>query len=113
MFSILGMVFLINACGSDSDRHKRVDTITANARVVSTDIFLHENDNEPIVYINDVVNLDGATSRSHVDILSYTWSQTAGTPVTLSDTTATAPTFIAPNSETTLTFELQVIHLSN
>ncbi len=131
MLSTLSMVLLLNACGSDSDKHKKLDTLTANARLTGTYIisgqqitptnhtFIQKdddikkpNDSRPVVYIDIddvIVNLDASTSRSHVDILSYTWSQTAGTPVVLSDTTAVAPSFTAPSSETTLIFELEVV----
>ncbi|MGB0715783.1 MAG: PKD domain-containing protein, partial [Phycisphaerae bacterium] len=42
--------------------------------------------------------------------LTYTWTQTGGTSVTLSDTGASQPTFTAPNSlsNTTLTFQVAV-----
>ncbi|MBL8726842.1 MAG: chitinase, partial [Planctomycetes bacterium] len=42
--------------------------------------------------------------------LSYSWTQTAGPAVTLSSTTAVAPTFSAPDLlvDTTLTFEVTV-----
>jgi hypothetical protein len=57
------------------------------------------------------VTLDGsASSDSDGTIAGYTWSQTAGTAVTLSSTTAAKPTFTAPSAaaSTTLTFSLRV-----
>jgi len=58
------------------------------------------------------VTLDGSNS-SDADgtIASYLWTQTAGTPVTLSDPTAARPVFTAPDVEPggqALTFQLQV-----
>jgi hypothetical protein len=61
------------------------------------------------------VTLDGSTS-SDPDAgtsLTYSWSQTAGTTVTLSSTTSSQPTFDAPdvtavNTPDTLTFQLTV-----
>ena len=57
------------------------------------------------------VTLTGsASSDADGTIASYTWSQTAGTAVTLSSTTAAQPTFTAPSplATTTLTFSLRV-----
>jgi hypothetical protein len=42
------------------------------------------------------------------DTLTYSWSQTGGTPVTLSDPTAVSPTFTAPATAGALTFDLTV-----
>ena len=60
----------------------------------------------------DEVVLDGSNSRDPDDgIASYQWTQTDGMPVALSDATAVAPVFSAPNVETqgtTLTFRLTV-----
>ena len=109
LLSLLGMVILLNACGSDSDAHKRLDTLTANARVTDARDYLYDRDDQPIVYMGDVVTLDGASSRSHVDILSYSWSQTAGTPATLTAVSETASTFTVPASGEILTFELEVV----
>ena len=60
----------------------------------------------------DTVMLDGSNSSDLDDgIASYQWTQTSGTSVTLSSTTAVQPTFTAPNvgpSGTSLRFELTV-----
>jgi hypothetical protein len=57
------------------------------------------------------VSLNGsASSDADGSIASYTWSQTAGTAVSLSSTSAAQPTFTAPSplATTTLTFSLRV-----
>ncbi|MEE4358631.1 MAG: C1 family peptidase, partial [Desulfococcaceae bacterium] len=63
------------------------------------------------------VTLDASGSKDLDDgIVSYRWEQTAGTGVTLSDTSAIKPTFRAPSVGTagiTLTFKLTVTDNSN
>jgi hypothetical protein len=55
------------------------------------------------------VTLDGSgSSDPNGDTLSYQWTQTAGTAVTLSSATAAKPTFTAPATASTLTFQLVV-----
>jgi hypothetical protein len=58
-----------------------------------------------------VVTLDGSKSYDPVigaPALTYSWTQTAGTAVTLSSTTVAAPTFSAPSTVGDLTFTLTV-----
>jgi hypothetical protein len=57
------------------------------------------------------VQLDGsASSDEDNDELTYTWTQTAGPPVKLSDKNGVKPTFTAPEVKvpTVLIFELKV-----
>lgn len=57
------------------------------------------------------VTLDGSFSADPGSLeLAYSWSQSAGPTVVLSDSTASRPTFVAPqvNEDTTLTFSLLV-----
>ena len=59
----------------------------------------------------DLVTLDGSgSSDPNSLVLTYQWTQTGGTAVTLSDSTAQSPTFTAPSlaSSETLTFSLVV-----
>ena len=61
------------------------------------------------VQLGSTATLDGSASRDQDgDTISYTWNQTAGTAVTLSDYTISNPTFTAPNSAGTWTFELTI-----
>jgi hypothetical protein len=63
------------------------------------------------VKLSVTVTLDGSKSYDpDYGIPLYSWSQTEGTSVTLSDATVVKPTFKAPevDEETTLTFELKV-----
>ncbi|MBH5321836.1 PKD domain-containing protein [Aurantiacibacter sediminis] len=55
------------------------------------------------------VTLDGTGSTDpDGDTLTYSWTQTSGAPVTLSDATAAAPTFTAPLVNGTQSFEFQL-----
>ena len=55
------------------------------------------------------VPLDGSGSSDPAgNPLTYQWTQTGGAAVTLSSSTAVQPTFTAPASPATLTFQLVV-----
>lgn len=56
------------------------------------------------------VTLNGGGSTDAEGAVTYAWTQTGGTPVTLDDPTAAQPTFTAPAemAGATLTFQLQV-----
>lgn len=65
--------------------------------------------NDQSVSIGQAVTLDGSgSSDSDGSISSYQWNQTAGTTVTLSGATTASPTFTAPATAGTLTFQLTV-----
>lgn len=54
------------------------------------------------------VALDATASDADGDALTYTWSQTSGTDVTLSSTSIEDPSFTAPGTATSLVFSLSV-----
>jgi len=61
------------------------------------------------VSTSSAVTLDGSASTDPKERpLTYSWAQTGGTTVTLSDPSAASPTFTAPAAADTLTFELTV-----
>ena len=60
------------------------------------------------VSTNSKVTLDGSASFDPNGNPIYTWTQTGGPAVTLSSSTAVQPTFTAPGSSATLTFQLVV-----
>jgi hypothetical protein len=60
-----------------------------------------------------MVTLNGSGSTSQTgDTLSYSWTQTGGTPVTLTGANTANPTFTAPNEANTLTFQLVVVDVN-
>ena len=66
------------------------------------------------VHVGAPVTLDASgSSQADGHTLTYLWTQTAGTPVTLSDATAVQPTFTAPNAGTTLKFTVTVTDTQN
>ena len=61
------------------------------------------------VNVNSLVQLDGTNSSdSDDDTITYHWIQTAGYPVTLTDSTIANPQFTSPDDVNTLTFMLTV-----
>ena len=60
------------------------------------------------VIADAVVTLDGSATDPDGDALTYSWTQTSGTNVTLNDAAIAAPTFTAPATAAVLVFELTV-----
>ena len=60
------------------------------------------------VAVNSTVALSGSGSDPDGASVGYQWTQTSGPAVTLSSSTAAAPTFTAPSTATTLRFRLVV-----
>ncbi len=53
-----------------------------------------------------IITLDGSASDPDGDAISYVWNQTSGPAVILSDNAALSPSFAAPASMATMTFEI-------
>ncbi len=95
-----------------------VSASTQNVGLAEIQIYQNNAVNQPPIAnagsnqtasVNAAVQLDGSgSSDPNSDPLTYQWTQTAGPTVTLSSTTAIRPTFTAPASLTTLTFQLIV-----
>ena len=68
------------------------------------------------VAAGDLVTLDGSDSQATSGTIeSYSWTQTGGPPVALSNANEAIATFMAPNvtSSTSLSFRLTVINSAN
>ena len=109
---------------SDTDIHFKL-TVTddknasSNAAVKVVDKYIPPPNRSPVanagsdqtVHVGDKVTLDGSGSTdSDGNIASYSWMQTTGPAVTLSDANVASPTFTAPSvsSDTELKFSLEV-----
>ena len=88
------------------------DTVTITVTAGANDAPTANAGSDQTVGDGAVVTLDGSASTDpESQTLTYAWSQTAGTTVTLSSTTIAKPVFTAPGglaSDTTLTFSLTV-----
>jgi hypothetical protein len=97
---------------TDNGNLKAVDTCVINVESWVNSPPIADAGPDQEVYEHDMVTLDGSGSVDWDDgIRSYLWTQTAGTPVALSDTLVVKPTFYAPEVEIdgeVLTFELTV-----
>ncbi|HEY9051300.1 MAG TPA: choice-of-anchor Q domain-containing protein [Gammaproteobacteria bacterium] len=62
--------------------------------------------------INDEITLDASNTQSSRGIASYSWTQIAGTSVTLLNSSTDSPSFTAPATPTTLSFELTVTDIN-
>jgi uncharacterized repeat protein (TIGR02543 family) len=76
----------------------------------SNDLPTADAGSDQSVLVGSLVTLDASASSDAdpTQTLSYTWTQTAGTAVSLSDPSAVSPTFTAPNTADILTFQLVV-----
>jgi hypothetical protein len=118
----VGALIAIESADSDGDSFSNLDEI--NADTFPGDAGSKPADpgappvanagNDQTVQEGVVVTLNGTgSSDPDNDIVSYHWSQTAGTAVNLSNTSATRPTFTAPAGGGSLTFELTVSDSEN
>ncbi len=104
---LVSSFLILSACGG-SDGGTNNNGGTTNTRPVA-----NAGPNQTVSEF-DVVTLDGsASSDADGNPLTYSWTQTAGTSVTLSDRTIASPTFDAPdvtalNTPEVLTFQLTV-----
>ncbi len=98
----------VTAGGTDS----QPDTVAITATAGSDDAPTADAGTDQTVYEGATVALDGTGSRDpEGQALTYAWSQTGGTSVTLSSASVVSPTFTAPSSLTAtaaLTFSLTV-----
>ncbi|MDM7861924.1 choice-of-anchor B family protein [Alteromonas sp. ASW11-36] len=101
--------FTINLSSSDTSILSSVTTLTVTIRD-------DENNSAPLVDAGDEIaagtrqtlSLSGTASDPEGGELVINWEQTVGTAVTLNNADTLTPSFTAPDTAGTLTFELQV-----
>ena len=85
-----------------------VDTVTITV-VQPNSAPISDAGADQTVDTGDTVTLNGTgSSDPDGDAISYSWSQTSGDTITLSDAAVSSPTFTAPAAAGTLTFNLNV-----
>ncbi|HWS46374.1 MAG TPA: PKD domain-containing protein [Acidimicrobiia bacterium] len=105
--SVLGaLVFQLTV----DDGHGLNDSATVSVGVGIVPAVANAGNDQYGVKPNTTVTLDGSGSSdpNPGGVLTYTWTQIAGPPVSLSDAHAAKPTFSAPVGPTTVSFELDV-----
>ncbi len=98
---------------NDGTVDSAADTVEVTVANVNGTPLADAGPDQTAVIENTSITLDGsASSDPDGDTLTYSWTQTAGTNVTLSDASAVSPSFTAPtldsNTPETLTFSLIV-----
>ncbi len=92
------------------------DTVTITVTAGSNDEPTAEAGDDQTVAEGATVTLNGSGTDPEGEALTYAWTQTSGETVTLSDTTAAAPTFTAPTqlaADEQLVFSLTVTDARN
>ncbi len=103
------LVFQLTVTDDDGDSESSTTQVTINPANVSPSA---EAGNEQTVNVGDSVSLNAAgSSDSDGNIVSYQWSQTAGTSATLANTDSVSASFNAPaiaEVSETLSFEVLI-----
>ena len=91
--------------GTDTD----TVTVTVTADGDNQDPTADAGDNQTVAVGSNVTLDGGGSTDPDGDTLQFSWSQTSGTNVALTNDDTASPSFTAPDAEDTLTFELTVI----
>jgi len=94
---------------NDGELNGNVESVVITINPVA-DIPTANANSDQSVDVDSIISLDGTQSYDNdpSDILTYSWIQTAGDPVTLTDSTNITPQFTAPSNNGQLTFMLTV-----
>jgi hypothetical protein len=102
---LLAMLLAALGCDNSSSSDDSLGTTPPAATIPAA---VAGDDFEALVSAAGVALNGSKSSDPAGGALTYSWSQTAGTPVTISDPAVASPTFTAPATVETLTFSLTV-----
>jgi hypothetical protein len=92
---------------SDANGTSRPDTVVISISVPTSESPVANAGADQNVSVGSTVTLNGNASTSRTGSpLSFTWTQTGGSPVILTDVNTATPSFTAPSQAETLTFQL-------
>jgi hypothetical protein len=89
----------------DNNGASASDTVTVTVNRPPT---VDAGDNQTVL-ISSTVNLNGSATPSRGTIVSYSWSQTSGEAVSLSDPNSATPSFTAPSTAGNIEFTLTAV----
>jgi len=95
-----------------TDDHGGITTQTTTLSVNDTSPGISASASSAVVNGGEEVTLSAIVSFPE-NAISYLWVQTSGEPVTLTGAESEVATFTAPNTDSTLTFELKVLDWVN
>lgn len=104
----LGGVFEFELIVNDGELDSLADTVTINVNEINLLPIADAGSDQTVDGLSTVTLDASLSSDPNSDEITYSWTQTGGTPVSLDSFTEVAPTFIAPNVDDVINLELIV-----
>lgn len=93
---------------NDGELSSSADTVVITVEAINTAPTANAGQDQSLQGLEEVILNGSLSSDPEGDLLSYTWSQTQGSTVSLLNSDSVTPTFIAPNNNEILIFSLIV-----